>query len=117
MFASPTLQDNKEIAAVKENGQALSYVSHLLKDDKDVVLAAVNQQGTSLHYASPRLKDNDQVVMNAFSQNPESLYYASPRLKKTIKKGGKTKKRAKKLKDDQLNNVTIHSFHLLILDL
>ena len=25
MFASPTLQDNKEIAAVKENGQALSY--------------------------------------------------------------------------------------------
>ena len=55
--------------------------------------------------------------MNAFAQNPESLYYASPRLKKTIKKGGKTKKRAKKLKDDQLNNVTIHSFHLLILDL
>ena len=36
--------------------------------------------------------------MNAFSQNPESLYYASPRLKKTIKKGGKTKKRAKKTK-------------------
>jgi hypothetical protein len=46
------------LAAVAQNGIALTYASAELKNDKEVVLAAVAQNGRALRYASAELKND-----------------------------------------------------------
>ena len=51
------------MAAVKQDGRALSYASAALKNDKEVVLTAVNQDRNALRYASDALQNDKEVVL------------------------------------------------------
>ena len=104
------LKEDKEIAliAVKKDGQALSYLSEQLREDKEVqnaalksgypldiasdeirnnkevVLKSLEKCGADLEYVSDRLKDDKEVVLIAVKndyENGETIQYASDRLK------------------------------------
>merc|ERR1719210_1296313 len=51
--------------AVQQNGKALQYASHSLKNDRTIVLAAVQQDPSALQYASSDLQDDESIVLAA----------------------------------------------------
>ena len=76
-------KDDREIVleAVKQNGNALRYVSAALKDDREIVLEAVKQNGEALYCASAALKDDREFMLEAVKQNGRALQYASAKLR------------------------------------
>ncbi|MCK8817623.1 DUF4116 domain-containing protein [Natroniella sulfidigena] len=50
------------LEAVKQNGDALRYVSKELRGDKEVVLEAVKQDSDVLRYASEELQNDEQIL-------------------------------------------------------
>jgi hypothetical protein len=79
----PQFKGDKDVvlAAVKQNGRALEYVSEELKSDKEVVLAAVAQTVAALKYVSEELKGDKEVILVVVTQNGWALNYASKELK------------------------------------
>ena len=61
-FASPRLQNNKDLVkiAVNQNGLALRFASGAVTSDSEIVRAAVEQNGQALHYAQ---KDVQNLVL------------------------------------------------------
>jgi hypothetical protein len=78
----PELNLNKEvaIAAVSQNGEAISSVSRDLKDDEDVVLASIANNPIAIMY-SPRLKHDRKFVMEQVEQDGNAIQYASLELR------------------------------------
>ena len=76
------LKSNKEVAmaAVSQNGNAISSVSRDLKDDEDVVRAAIANNPMALIYSS--LKSDRKFVMEQVEQDGNTLHYASTELRK-----------------------------------
>ena len=68
------------LAAVTQNGRALTHAHRALQNDKEIVLAAVAQNGQALEFASRRLRNDPSVVKVACLQNPDSIRHASTRL-------------------------------------
>ncbi len=83
------LASNKElvIKILKDNPDAIMYVSKELRDDKDVIMIAISKGRSSvtgknfLFYASDRLKDDKEIVLNAVKLDNSALEYSSKRLK------------------------------------
>ena len=77
------LNNDKEIvlAAVNQDGYALTFASDHLKNDKEVVLTAVQKDGTALSFASDHLKNDKEVVLEAVQQQGSAINYASDDLK------------------------------------
>ena len=57
------------LAAVANQGSALSHAAEELKADKEVVLAAANQSFEALEFASEVLKGDQEVVQAAVKSN------------------------------------------------
>ena len=77
--ASEELRNDKEVVltAVKQDGWALEYVSTELKNDKELVLVAVKKDGRVLRFVSEELQNDKEVVMTAVKQNGDALRYAN----------------------------------------
>ena len=75
ILASPELKADKEVvlAAVRQNGYALSFASPTLQGDKNVVLAAIQQNGEAFQFASPELKADRVVVLAAVKKMEKHL--------------------------------------------
>jgi len=102
-------QNHRErlLAAVKRDGQALSYASTKLKSDKEVVLVAVKQSGHALQFASEELKNEKEVVLAAVQQFWGALQYASQALKndkQVVSAAIKVDRSALKFASDKLKN-------------
>jgi predicted nucleic acid-binding Zn-ribbon protein len=71
------------LAAVRECGRELKYVSDELRGDREVVMAAVNRSGDALEYASEELRADREVVLTAVKKSPYGygLQYASENLR------------------------------------
>ena len=82
-YVSDELKNDREIvlAAVRNNGCALGYVSDELKNDREFVLAAVRQNGWVLFYVSDELRNDKEILLAAVRQNGYALEYASDTLK------------------------------------
>ena len=65
------------LAAVKQDGLALEYVSREIASNPDIVLVAVEQNGLALEYASKEIASNPDIVLVAVKQNGLALEYAS----------------------------------------
>jgi len=72
------------LAAVTQDGCALSYASKELRADREVVLAAVTQDGCALSYASKELRADREVVLAAVKDFGCVLKYASRKLRKDV---------------------------------
>jgi hypothetical protein len=57
------------LAAVKQNGFALSYVPDL-QNDREIVLAAVRQNGRAIRFASPELQHDLEILLAAAGVQP-----------------------------------------------
>jgi len=69
------------LAAVKQNGYALKYVSKELKNDPEIVLAAIKENGATLKFASKELRNNPEIILEAMKQNGHAFQYASEELR------------------------------------
>ncbi len=80
--ADKSLKADREtmLAAVKQNGGALSYAAKVLQADRRLVLAAVKQNGSALEYAAKSLRADREIVLAAVKQDGEALQYAAPAL-------------------------------------
>jgi hypothetical protein len=67
-------------AALLNNGLALQFVSAEMQRNRDVVKTAVCRNGRALQFAHVDVRDNDEVVHLATRNNPCSMTYASTRL-------------------------------------
>lgn len=56
--SQPRLSKEVVLASVKKNGDTLSLLSDLWRNDKEVVLEAAKQSPSSFEYASDRIKDS-----------------------------------------------------------
>lgn len=79
------------IRELRINGEALKYASPDLQDNKEVVITAVSNTALAITYASTRLKDDIDVFKIVLNLNPFAIIYFSQRLKEkymkeTIKK-------------------------------
>ena len=65
-----SLKKDKEVvlAAVKQNGPALTYADESLKKDKEVVWAAVKHFGYALQYASEELRVNEEFIAECLKE-------------------------------------------------
>lgn len=61
-------------------GEALQFVSDVLKADKRVVVTALMHTGMALRHAAQELRENPEIVMAAVHQCGESLQFASEQL-------------------------------------
>ena len=70
------LKNNKEYAvkAVKQNGNALQYVTAELIADREVVLEAVKQDVHSLKYAAKELINNNSIVLLSIKYGLDKCY-------------------------------------------
>ena len=66
---------------IKENPEALAYVSDNFKDDPKMALAAVKSYGSALYHVSQYLQGNRRIVLAAVKDNPKALIYAADHLK------------------------------------
>ena len=64
------------MAAVRQNGWALMFVSEDLRGDRDIVMTAVRQDGGVLMFASDDLQGDRDIVMTALRQNGGVLPFA-----------------------------------------
>ena len=82
-FVSKELKKDREIvlAAVKQDGWALLDASKELQADKEIVSAAVKQNGRALRFASKELRNDREIVLAAVQQNGLALDYASKELR------------------------------------
>ena len=53
------------LALVKQNGEALEYVSDELKNDREIVMEAVKQDGCALEYVPNKLRNDKEIVIEA----------------------------------------------------
>ncbi len=78
MLAMVDLPGKEEaLAAVSQNGSALSKVGAELRVDRDVVLAAVRKDGGALQYATEELQEDREVVLAAVSNYGRALEFAA----------------------------------------
>ena len=70
------------LAAVKEDGYALSRANTKFRDDKVIVMASIKWSPESIKYASDRIKKDKKIVLKTVSLNGNSLKYVSKELKK-----------------------------------
>lgn len=68
---------DKAITAVAKDGMELKFVSHDLKNDKDVVMAAIQQNGLALEFASVELRAEPDIVVMAAKQNGWAAFMSS----------------------------------------
>ncbi|MGL4348486.1 MAG: DUF4116 domain-containing protein [Chlamydiales bacterium] len=52
----------KNLEAVRQNGLALQYLPHSLRDRFDIVAAAVRQNSSSFPFTSKRLQNDYQII-------------------------------------------------------
>jgi len=78
-----TLRADREIvlAAVRQNGYALTYATEALKGDREIVLTAVQKDGVALKYATEALKSDRDVVLTAVQQDGDALEHATEALR------------------------------------
>ena len=70
------------LAAVKEDGYALSRANTKFRDDKVIVIASIKWNPESIKYASDRIKKDKKIILKTVSLNGNSLKYVSKELKK-----------------------------------
>ena len=69
------------VACVNIHGETLSYFSHRLRDDADLVKQAVRRSPAALGFASKRLRDDESVALAAVRSDPRAaLRFVSKRL-------------------------------------
>ena len=69
------------VACVNVHGETLSYFSHRLRDDVDLVKQAVRRSPAALGFASKRLRDDESVALAAVRSDPRAaLRFVSKRL-------------------------------------
>lgn len=83
-YISKELKSDREymLEAVKKDGLALQYVSEELKEDKEIALEAVKQNGIALRFVSEELKKDKEVVLEAVKQEGYAINFVSEELKK-----------------------------------
>ena len=69
------------LAAVTQDGRALTFAHNSLKSDRDVVLAAVTNYGYALEFVDESLQEDRDVVLAAVTQDGYALKFAHPSLK------------------------------------
>jgi len=76
-------RDDKEtvMAAMREDGWSLQFVSKRLRGDREVVLEAVKSYGLALRWIPKGLRDDPEIILRAVHNNGEALQYASERLR------------------------------------
>lgn len=79
---NPIDDRNKLLAMVRCCGEALSYASPELKQDKDLVRIAVATTGESLHFAHKSLQKDRELVELAMSTTPNAFRIAGKLLRK-----------------------------------
>ena len=82
-YVSEEWQGDREVvlAAVMKDGRAFKYALENLRADREFVLTAVQQNGLALEDASPALKADRDVVLAAVKRNGLALEFASEELK------------------------------------
>jgi hypothetical protein len=87
-YVSSKLRDDYEIVveAIKQSvlGSPFEFASPRLQENKEIVLMASNKSYTNLKYASPVLKADIEFIKEAMKQDFNCLTYAEPRLRKQI---------------------------------
>ena len=68
------------MAAVSAHGEAIQNAAAWKKDDFHLALAAVKNRGGSLMFLSKRLKDNERIVHEAVKDQPRAIKFASGRV-------------------------------------
>ena len=69
------------LAAVREDGYALSKANTKFRDDHEIVLASVSWNSESIKYASDRLKNNRKIVLTAIQDDSRNFKYASEKIR------------------------------------
>lgn len=69
------------LAAVREDGYALSKANTKFRDDHEIVLASVSWNSESIKYASDRLKNNRKIVLKAIQDDSRNFKYASEKIR------------------------------------
>lgn len=77
-FVSPEMQGDREvaIAAVQQKGRAVQWASVALQADHQVAVAAVQQNGNALQFLAMNLRRNRDVVLAAVGQHGSALRWA-----------------------------------------
>ena len=82
-YVSQEMKGDRELcmAAVAQEWQALRWASEEMKGDRELCMAAVAQDGTALRWASEEMKGDRDLCMAAVAQDGEALQWASQEMK------------------------------------
>ena len=87
-YVSSELRDDNEIVieAIKQSvlGFAFKFASPRLQENKEIALMASNKSYTNLRHASPVLKADIEFIKETIKQDFNCLTYAEPKLRKKI---------------------------------
>ncbi|KAG2386514.1 hypothetical protein C9374_002258 [Naegleria lovaniensis] len=70
-----------QITALEQNGMALQFLSHELKNTYELALTAVTQNGAAIQFISRELKKRDEIITAALNSNTRAYYYLHPTLR------------------------------------
>lgn len=113
-YASPEIQDNKEIIdiAIKQNPEAIEFATDKYKNDKEFIKNLLHNNQSLFRYASEHLRNDKTYILDLLSQEYKSMgtlfKYAGDILKEdrevvtsaVFRKGGNLKFAHEKFQDD-----------------